>query len=512
MEDGRAPAPDLFTALDWSAKVAPAGDVSSTAAVPPPVGATPAPMPPPIPAARPVIAASPSRRATPAVLPTLAPAPAPVPAPKASASSSFSGLADMLEPDAEASPALDEFDSLLDVFDDEPAVAASKPAPSRPAVAAAPPRAPAAMPLPKLAPALPRATPVLPRSAAPVLPRPAAVGTDVPTPIDFPAPGDPAESAQLTAPLESSALVSRVAPREADFLEPTASTRSFPWFWLALTLLLGGGLFWVLYSQTDLFSGDLIALRNQKVQAEAEQELAAQQREQESEAKEYGTIEIASEPKGARVFDVREGVEARFEALPVDHEYMVMVFAPGHVPRVRIVKGSELAAPVIVDLDALPAGAAAPPLPEERAPKLASAPSKQAETLVLRTHTPGATLGLLVGYTPGVKIIDVDVKAPQRYLLVLAGHDPAELIVKGRHFEEQGDALVYAETVTLVPSKPVADDEGDDDEVVVDEVATPISAGTPPPPAAAVGAPTPAVKAASPSKKKKKKKRKKRRR
>ncbi|HWB77440.1 MAG TPA: hypothetical protein VG755_20880, partial [Nannocystaceae bacterium] len=312
-------------------------------------------------------------------------------------------------------------------------------------------------------------------------------------------------------PVPSSSLVSRVAPIVDDGLDPEPRRGGVPWFWLALTLILGGGLFWVLYTQTDLFSGDVIASRNAKVQAEAEAELEAQKKDAEAKQKEYGTIEIDSEPKGARVFDVRSGPEASFPALPVDHEYVVMVSAPGHIPRMRIVKGSELAAPVIVDLDPLPAGTAMPPLPDERAPKLAPTPSKQTETLVLRSNTKDATLGLLVGFTPGVKIVDVDVAQPQRYLLVLAGHEPAELAVKGRHFEEQGGNLVYFEKVTLKPAAPVpaaVEGEGDDEDVVVDEDAPPTTAstGTPPPP------PTAAVAKPAPAKKKKKRSRKKKRR
>ncbi len=528
MEPGREPAPDLFAALDWSARVAPSPERAGEPAAPPTNGATPESTAAP---------AAVTRRPTPVAVPALVESPepprppAPVAAP-ARASGSFSGLADLLEPDAQASPALDEFDGLLESLDESAAtpVAGIPPAAAKPEAPALPlPRAPeparaeAAMPLPRAArapvraPATPprRPTPVMPR-ATPVLPRPAAVSADAPTPIDFPAPGDAAESAQLHIAAPSSSLVSRVAMRVDEPVDVEAEPRrgGLPWFWLALTLLLGGGLFWVLYTQTDLFSGDVIGNRNAQAQAEAEQELEEKRRAAEAEKKEYGTIEIASEPKGARVFDVREGKEARFEALPIDHEYMVMVTAPGHVPRVRIVKGSELAAPVIMDLDPLPAGTAMPPLPEERAPKLASAPGKQAETLVLRSNTPGATLGLLVGYTPGVKIVDVDVLQPQRYLVVLAGHEPAELVVKGRHFEEQPDGkLGYFETVQLKPAAPVPaaaeGDEGDED-VVVDEDAPPsASAGTPPPPpTAAVAKPAPAK--ASP--KKKKKKRKKRRR
>lgn len=548
MEPGRAPAPDLFAALDWSARVAP--DTSEAEAPPVPTnGAAHALPPEPAPATppEPRRATPPEpRRATPPSVPELIEArtqglpPAPSATPER-ATGSFSGLADLLEPDAEASPSLDEFDEMLEAFD-EPgsgALTDEAPATARTEIAAPPqpasarteaplpqPRAPieaarggAPLPQPRAgeaaraarAPASPprRPTPVMPKPV-PVMPRPAAVSADAPTPIDFPAPGDAAESAQLHIPVPSSSLVSRVAPIVDDALDAEPRRGGVPWFWLALTLLLGGGLFWVLYTQTDLFSGDVIASRNAKAQAEAEAELAAQKQAAEAKKKEYGTIEIDSEPKGARVFDLRAGPEASFPALPIDHEYMVLVTAPGHLPRTRIVKGSELAAPVIVDLDPLPAGAAMPPLPEERVPKLAPTPSKQSETLVLRSNTKDATLGLLVGYTPGVKIIDVDVAQPQRYLVVLAGYEPQELAVKGRHFEEQGGNLVYFEKVTLTPAAPVpaaAADEGDEEDVVVDEDAPPTaSAGTPPPP------PTTAAAKPTPSKKKKKKRKKKRRR
>jgi hypothetical protein len=513
MESERAPAPDLFTALDWSARVASAAETPTNGAAP---AIPPAPPSPPTPSSQ--------RHATPVRVPDLVETRARgvPPAPSAEpvrASASFSGLADVLEPDADASPSLDELEGLLDDLD-EPTpgqaeiAAASRteapaPAPARRADGLPQPRSDG-LPSPRSAraPATPprRPTPVMPR-AAPVLPRPAAVSPDAATPIDFPAPGDPAESAQLHAPLPSSSLVSRVAPRIVDDEPEPASRRGLPWFWVALTLLLGAGLFWVLYTQTDIFSGDVIGNRNAKAQADAEAELEEQRRAAEANKKEYGTIEIDSEPKGARVFDLREGKEASFAALPIDHEYMVMVTAPGHLPRVRIVKGSELAAPVIVDLDPLPAGATPPPLPDERPPKLAQAPSKQTETLVLRSNTPGATLGLLVGFTPGVKIIDVDVAQPQRYLVVLAGYEPAEVVVKGRHFEEQNGKLAYFETVKLVPAAPVpppAEADDADEDVVVDDDA---AAGTPPAPATAT---KPAPAKTSPKKKKKKKRRRRR--
>jgi hypothetical protein len=121
-------------------------------------------------------------------------------------------------------------------------------------------------------------------------------------------------------------------------------------------------------------------------------------------------------------------------------------------------------------------------------------------TLELRSNTPGAQLGLLIGYTPGVKVIDVDVEQPHRYLLVRDGHQDAELLVKGRHFEEStAGALVFQETVKLVPRPPVdpdAEPADADDAVVIDGA----PAATP---AAAAPAATPAPKAKKKTKKKK---------
>lgn len=338
------------------------------------------------------------------------------------------------------------------------------------------------------------------------MPRP-RLADAAPPPIDFPAPGDPAVSAQLASVAEpSDAMLSRVTARVDDEPPPR---RGMPVVWIGLTLMFGGALAYVVATQTDLLSGDVIEHRNAEAQAEAEREAAVAQAEIDAKRVSYGTIEIDSAPKAARVFDMREGPTATFEHLPVDHEYMVLVTAPGHRSRVRLVKGSELVGPVVVDLDPLPAGAASPPIAEERVPKLASPPSKVDATLELRSNTPGAQLGLLVGYTPGVKIIDVDVEQPHRYLLVLAGHQDTELVVKGRHFEEaSGGALVYQETVTLTPAAPVDPDaedaepdaEDDDDAVVIDE--SPVAA-----PAPVAKASAKATKKKKKAKKKKKKKR-----
>jgi hypothetical protein len=324
----------------------------------------------------------------------------------------------------------------------------------------------------------------------------------------FPAPGDPADSAQFVAAEVSGStpMVSRVAPlvdvdRDPQGeLDASVRSRSGAWAWIALSLMLAGALGWVLYTQTDLFTGDVIAKRDAEALAGAQAEQAQQQAAIDAKKAEYGTIQIDSTPAGARVFDVRPGPEARFEALPIAHEYMVLVTAPGHMPRVRTVKGTELSAPVVVDLDPLAPGAAAPPIPEAPTPRLANAPGQELATLVLRSNTKDAELALLVGYTPGARLLDVDVEQPRELWVALAGHETVELTVKGRHYEDDADGTpLFAETVTLVPRTA---DEGAD--VEIDPTAA-VPSALPPAPAAAAATPTPAK--ATPKKKKKKKKR-----
>ncbi|MBK8238142.1 MAG: hypothetical protein IPK74_21650 [Deltaproteobacteria bacterium] len=493
MDAGSRAAPDLFAALEWSARIAPpdvALPVATSSPAPAPsiaapaeteaeaeaeieIDATPSDLAP-SPASSPAVVASPPTppRATPMPPPRPTPMPPPrsTPMPPPGASRTHApgkapvpppppSLADLLEPDgppADASPALDEFEGLLDLFDGDPAAEVA---------AASVPTPPASVPSATAKPVAPRG----PRRPTPVIatmPKPGALPTASAT-VDFPAPGDPAVSAQLVAAeLDlASPLVSRVSPvvplpTRAEVpaavaeAEPAPRRGRLPVLWIALTLLLGGALAWVVATQTDLLQGDVIAQRDAEAKAAEVADLEARKAEQERAKVEYGTIEIASTPKGARVFELREGPVARFEQLPVDHEYMVLVTAPGFAPRVRVVKGTELAAPVVMDLDAVPPGAAVPPIPEHDAPKLSRAPSKQTAALELRSNTAGATLGLLVGYTPGVKIVDVDVKAPHRFLLVLAEHEPTEVIVKGRHFEEKGGALEAFTEVTMGPAKP----------------------------------------------------------
>lgn len=258
-------------------------------------------------------------------------------------------------------------------------------------------------------------------------------------------------------------------PPSPDWDEPQKKGRGIAWIFVPVSLVLAGTLGWVLYTQTDLFAGDIVARRDAEVQAE----VAAEQKAAEDAAlaakKERGTFTVSSEPSKARVWMVQDGPEAEFPNLPIDGEYMVAVTADGHQPRVRVVKGSELVAPVVVDLDPLAEDAKAGPAPEippAPVPKVGQ-DAKRTTALVLRSNTPGASLMLLVGYTPGATVVDLDVAETHRFLVTLEGHEPHAIELKGRHWEEaDGGDLYYDDTVTLAPraagSAPAgADAEGD---------------------------------------------------
>lgn len=243
-------------------------------------------------------------------------------------------------------------------------------------------------------------------------------------------------------------------PPSPDWDEPARRGSMAAWIFVALSVLLAATLGWVLYTQTDLFEGDVVARRDAEAQTEAKAEIEAAERAQQSAKQQVGTFTLSSEPPKARVWMVAVGPEATFENLPPDGEYMVAVAAAGHQPRVRVVKGSELVAPVVVDLDPLDAEAAAavpPEIPTAAVPKVGRE-TKAPVTLVLRSNTPDARLMLLVGYTPGATVVDLDVSETHRFLVTLEGHEDHEIELKGRHWDEtEAGELVYDERVQLRP-------------------------------------------------------------
>lgn len=349
-----------------------------------------------------------------------------------SASAPFSGLADLLEPS--------------DV--DEPASSHVPPLP------------PPQMPLPS-------------DLVAPIAPIGGATG--------FPAPGTSGRPEPLGAPASPPVEAHGLDEAWPSEDEPVLQ-RSGPgaWPWIAVATMLAGAMGWVLHTQTDLFSGDVIEHRREQALAEATAELEAEQAKREQV--EYGTVQLDSTPDGARVWMVRPGPVAEFENLPVVGEYMVAAYAPGHRPAVRLVAGSELARPVVFELEPLDDPAAALALPSERPPRLEAADDdSKTAILTLETQTEGASLALLVGYTPGATVRDLDVSQTHRFLVTKEGHEPRELELRGRHWDEMPEGgLGYIEHFELQPREEVPDPEreaaaGEEAEavVVVDEEAQP---------------------------------------
>ncbi|GEM_PF-6125555 len=236
--------------------------------------------------------------------------------------------------------------------------------------------------------------------------------------------------------------------------------RRVPWLWIGLTSSLSVTLGWVILTQTDLATGDVIASRDQEVARQQENERKMSAARVEQERRKYGTIRISSDPPGAEVWMVKHGAEVAFENLPRAHEYLFWVRAPGQHSQVRSIKGSEIDGTVTVDLDPLQNGLVV----SEGAvrgnvhPRLAEDfDAQDAVSLRLRSPDKGVSFSLLVGYTPGAHLDDLDVSRVWEFIVTKTAHNSAEIVVKGRHWEEQGNALVFDEIVNLYPSNDTED-------------------------------------------------------
>jgi hypothetical protein len=296
---------------------------------------------------------------------------------------------------------------------------------------------------------------------------------------------------------------------EPVMLDDEPRGRSFPIFWIVLVLMLGGALAWVVFTQTDLRFGDVVAKRDSDAEKQAEEERAAAIAKAEASKKEYGTIAVNSDPDGAQVFMFKPGPSAVFENLPRAHEYLLLVEAPGQLPEVRRIKGTEIAGKLVVDLDAAPNPERAYPIPETEPPEVADDADLE-DTVNLEVESPdeNARFGLLVGYTPGVRLVDLEAAETHELLVYKPGYEPHGIVVKGRHWEETPDGLIYSETVSLQVAEPMPEDlaegETEGDLMLGDETGGEEMAET----GEVVEEPPPAPK---PKKRKKKKKKKKKR-
>jgi hypothetical protein len=254
-------------------------------------------------------------------------------------------------------------------------------------------------------------------------------------------------------------------PADPPDLADEPRSRSVAWGWIGATVLLAGALGWTLHTQTDLFQGNVVELRDAQALAEAEAERGRRAEEAKRRAKEYGSVRLDSTPDGARVYLLRDGPVATFENLPRGDEFVLLALAPGYAPQIKTVRGADASAPVEFELIALADPQAAARVPDHPVPAVADAktPPKPEDTvsLTVKTAAPEARVGLLVGYTPGVTVLDLDVRQTHLFLVDKPGYAAKELALKGRHFEESSDgALIYQDALVLEPlPEPAITDE-----------------------------------------------------
>ncbi|RMG94509.1 MAG: hypothetical protein D6705_16050 [Deltaproteobacteria bacterium] len=244
--------------------------------------------------------------------------------------------------------------------------------------------------------------------------------------------------------------------------------RAAPWPWIAMTFVFGGTLLWVLWTQTDLFRGDLVERRKAKVAEEVAEQQARLAAAAEAQQRRYGHVKIDAQPKGARVFLLEDGPKATFRGLPADGTYVVLATAPGHAPEVRRLSGAELSVPVVFDLE--PAEGAAPPIPDPG--PLVPGTSKETVDLEVRVATPSARVGLLIGYTPGASMADVDTDETHRFLVTAPGHAAEEIVVGPDDFQEIDGVRVFSTHLVLAQAVAEAAGTGGDTTGAADAAGT----------------------------------------
>jgi hypothetical protein len=138
---------------------------------------------------------------------------------------------------------------------------------------------------------------------------------------------------------------------------------------------------------------------------------------------------------------------------------MVVVFAAGHVPRVRQIRGRDLVAPLVINLDVLDDSDVEVEFPTVPAPDRVEPPGPEVATLTLRSHTPQARFGLMIGDTPHAEFAHVDPSRSYRFRLTLEGYADEDLVIDPDDWpddwpDDPEGALVQSERVELRPRRP----------------------------------------------------------
>lgn len=137
------------------------------------------------------------------------------------------------------------------------------------------------------------------------------------------------------------------------------------------------------------------------------------------------TIEVGT--PGGRVFAMAEGPDHRFSAVPAGDSVLVLVTAPGHIPRTRQVEPDALTQPVVLDLDRAGSDAVGFPFDLE-VPQWSDAP--RTASVLVSSNTPGAQLGVMVGEAPTVTIPNAAIDTVHRFLVVHPDHPARALEVR----------------------------------------------------------------------------------
>jgi len=109
--------------------------------------------------------------------------------------------------------------------------------------------------------------------------------------------------------------------------------------------------------------------------------------------------------------------------------------------------------PVDPEVIASWAATLAPPIPLAPPPNVDVAdPPAEPVDLEVRCPTPDVEIGLLIGFTPGATLQDLDVKREWSFVVTAEGFSERRITVKGRHWEEAaGGQLTFEEVAQLEP-------------------------------------------------------------
>jgi len=133
----------------------------------------------------------------------------------------------------------------------------------------------------------------------------------------------------------------------------------------------------------------------------------------------HGPVILEVSPNGSRVFALADGPDHRFTGLPEGSSVLVLVTAPGYIPRTRIVEPEALGTPVSLDLEPAGDDAVAFPFDLHVDPP---GDGRRVASLLVSSNTPAARLGVMVGEAPRVEVPSLRASDVHRFVVVHPDH------------------------------------------------------------------------------------------